>query len=88
MEARPGSRLERFKVWWRAPATVRDRILGAIVGVFGGFWLGVLSYFALGSLSQPVTFVALVAVTRAVGVVFPKVVIVVLFPFSIFGGNA
>jgi hypothetical protein len=68
---------------------VRDRILGAIVGAFGGFWLGVLSSFAFGSLGQPATFVALVAVACAVsGVVFPKVVTVVLFPFSTFGGNA
>jgi hypothetical protein len=83
------SRMESFKSWWRAPATTKDRVLGAVVGAFAGFWLGLLSLAALApSALQPVQFVCLVIAGCALaGVLFPKAATVVLFPFGVSGGG-
>ena len=83
------SRTERFKSWWRAPATAKDRMLGAVVGAIAGFWLGLLSSSALAPpYLHPVAFVCLViAVCVLAGVLFPKVATVVLFPFGVIGGG-
>jgi len=83
------SRMERFKSWWRAPATSKDRVLGALVGGFAGFWLGLLSAAALAPPSLPLfQFVCLVvAVFVLAGALFPKVATVVLFPFGVTGGG-
>jgi hypothetical protein len=83
------SRMERFKSWWRAPATPKDRVLGAVVGAFGGFWLGLLSLAALAPAAlRPVEFVGLVTAGCVLaGVLFPKTATVVLFPFGITGGG-
>jgi hypothetical protein len=84
------SRLERLKSWWHAPATLKDRLLGVVVGVFAGFWLGILSLAALSPSSlQPVPFVCLVIAGCALaGLVFPKAATVVLLPFGVTGGGA
>ena len=81
--------MARFKSWWRAPATAKDRLLGAVVGAFAGFWLGLLSLAALALSSlQPVQFICIVvAVCALAGVLFPKVITVVLFPFGVIGGG-
>ena len=85
-------RILNFQQWWQAPATSRDRILGAFVGGFGGFWIGALGRIALGAAPVPLgevvafAFVA-AACCAAIGVAFPKPVTVVLFPLSLFGGG-
>jgi len=83
-------RTEEFKSWWRAPATWKDRALGAVVGAFGCFWIGVLGRLFLGP--TPVSFVTIgwwalgsVAVGIMLGLVFPKVTTCVCFPFSTIG---
>lgn len=82
-------RIERFKCWWRAPATTRDRLLGAVVGAFAGFWLGLLSVATLSpSIVSPVQFVcAVIAVGLLAGALFPKCATIVLFPFGVIGGG-
>lgn len=81
--------MERFKSWWRAPATAKDRLLGAIVGAFAGFWLGLLSSSALAPSFLPhAQFVGIVIAGCALaGVLFPKTATVVLFPFGVTGGG-
>jgi len=87
------SRLESFKIWWHAPIRRRDRVLGALVGGFGCFWLGVLAFVvygsALGSNASVAAFVAASAVLGVMlGIVFQKAVTVVCFPFATFGGSS
>ena len=81
---------ERFLRWWRAPITKQDRVLGAFVGLFGGFWGGVLASAIVGP--TPVAGSALLWWAGAaagagtfLGILFPKAATVVLFPFSVFG---
>lgn len=82
-------RLERFKSWWRAPATTKDRLLGALVGAFAGFWLGLLGVAALAPSGQSqLHFVGLAVVGGlSAGALFPKFATVVLFPFGVTGGG-
>lgn len=83
-------RVRAFSGWWRAPASRRDRILGAFVGALGGFWIGVLLSAVL--LPTPLSFstLGLAGLASAVaglvlGIAFPKFTTLVCFPFSVFG---
>ena len=81
-----------FRQWWQAPATSGDRLLGAVVGRFGGLWIGALGRIAFGptpvSLGEVAVFAVIAATCGAgLGVAFPKPVTVVLFPLSLFGGG-
>ena len=85
-----GQRNRSFREWWEAPATARDRRLGAFVGAFGGFWIGALGRIALGTTPVSLTDVgvwglAVAVCCAAIGVAFPKPVTVILFPLSVFG---
>lgn len=84
--------LARFLTWYRAPATRKDRIVAAIIGAMGGFWIGLLGRMMLGS--TPVSFsvlgwwaLASAATGVVLGLLFPKTVTCVCFPFSTFGGS-
>ena len=81
---------QRFVAWWGAPATSKDRAIGALIGGIAGFWIGVLGRLMLGP--SPVGLDVLawwalgsVALGIALGVVFPKATACVLFPFSTIG---
>lgn len=83
-------RLSAFREWWPAPTTTRDRFVGATIGGMGCFWIGILGRLLLGPL--PVSLPTLgwwalgsVVVGITLGLLFPKVVSVVCFPFSTFG---
>lgn len=83
---------QRFGAWWRAPPTRRDRVLGAFVGGLGSFWIGVIGRVFLGplpvSLSVVVYWGALSACAGTIlGILFPKTVTCICFPFSTFGGS-
>lgn len=86
-------RLEKFLDWWKSPITKKDRITGAFVGSFAGFWIGALGRIALSDLPVAFKVVAMWGLAGAVifsllGVMFPKVISCICFPFSIFGiGN-
>lgn len=85
-----GRRVAHFKKWWKSPASRHDRVFGALVGVFGGFWAGVLVVVVLASPPISLGAVGLAALGCAVvgltlGVLYPKGATLVLFPLSIFG---
>lgn len=83
----------KFRTWWSAPNTLKDRITAAIVGSIGGFWIGLLGRILIGEL--PVSFsetgywaLGTALMFSMLGVIFPKVILCLCFPFSIFGiGN-
>jgi len=81
-----------FREWWRAPITSRERSSGVLIGGLGGFWIGALGRIALGttpvSLGEVAVLGLAVATCCAVaGFTFPKLVTIILFPFSTFGGS-
>jgi len=82
-------RVRAFSGWWRAPASRRDRTLGAFVGALGGFWIGVLLAILLTA-SPAAATVGLAALASAtcglmLGIAFPKVTTLMCFPFATFG---
>jgi hypothetical protein len=84
---------EKFLRWWRAPVTRRDRLAGALIAAFGGFWVGVLLLGAVGGFSSASAVSAWwalggVAPGALFGWFFPKLATLVLFPFASFGGGA
>ncbi|HYW56201.1 MAG TPA: hypothetical protein VE934_04530 [Polaromonas sp.] len=86
------TRYQNYVRWRHAPATRRDRIIGAVIGGMGCFWIGVLGRLALGPLPVSVSALgwwALGSVLLGVmlGIFFPKIVSVVCLPFSSFGGG-
>ena len=69
---------------------VRDRVGAVVIGMIGGFWLGLLVRVFFGPM--PVSFTALafwavggVIVGAILGVIFPRVVSVILYPFAFLG---
>lgn len=83
-----------FNQWWRRPLRKRDRISAIAIGAVGGFWVGVLGRLMVGSMPVPISTLGYWAagsfVTGAIlGVMFPRAVNIVLYPFSLFtiGGN-
>lgn len=82
--------LQTFSAWWRAPATRKDRALGASIGGLGGFWIGPLGVLLIAL--APVSIVTLMWAALAggiagvvLGMMFPKTVSIVGFPFALFG---
>jgi hypothetical protein len=83
----------KFIAWWNAPNTKKDRYIAAIVGAFGGFWIGALGRIMLGETPVLISDVGLWALVGIIlfsllGVFFPKAILCICFPFSVFGvGN-
>ena len=90
MDTFVGSRVAKFKVWWRTPATARDRALGGLVAAFASFWLGIvgLAVFSPVAVQAPVFIGLTVGAGLLLGIAFPKAATLVLFPFTVFGGGA
>ena len=79
-----------FRAWWNRPPTMRDRILGVCVGGLAGFWVGLLGQLFLGSMPAPFSAPAAVAMIgtvcgAALGIAFPKAVLILGFPFASLG---
>ena len=86
------NRRQTFVSWWRAPVARRDRILGAVVGALGCFWMGVLARVLLGPLPISLEALGLWAigsgsVGAVLGILVPKATICLCFPFSAFGAG-
>jgi hypothetical protein len=82
-----------FREWWRRPPTRTDRILGAVIGGLGSFWIGLFGRITIGpspiSISALCVWALISALTGIIfGIRFPKVVSIICFPFSMIGiGN-
>jgi len=84
---------QKFRDWWSAPPTGKDRLLGAVVGGLGFFWIGLFARLMIGPMPVSLGSLAIWAVGAVVcglilGTFFPKATTCVCFPFSVFGvGN-
>jgi hypothetical protein len=81
-------RARDFRTWWAAPASTKDRVIGAFVGGLGCFWIGVLGRIMLGPVGMStlgVWALGSIATGVVLGICFPKATTVVCFPFSTFG---
>lgn len=83
-------RVNDFREWWRRPATAKDRVTSGVIGAFGGFWVGILGRMILGPMPISIETLAWWALGSIIcgailGVLFPKVIGTLLFPFSMFG---
>lgn len=83
----------RFLTWWQAPVTRGDRLLGAVVGALGGFWVGVIGRLAIGPAPASLEALAgwaigLAAAGVVLGLRYPKAVSCVCFPFAVFGASS
>lgn len=86
-------KLVRFHSWWRRPATPADRVWAVVLGAWAGLWLGAIGRLVLGempvSLRELAWFaVASAGVLAACGLVFPKTVRCISFPFSFLGASS
>lgn len=82
--------LQRFLTWYRTPATRKDRVIAAIIGAMGGFWIGALGRIIFGAMPVSFSVVGWWALASAVtgvvlGLLFPKTITCVCYPFSTFG---
>ncbi len=79
-----------FNQWWRRPLRTRDKIGAVFIGAIGGFWVSLLGRLFIGPM--PVSFAALaywavggIIMGIILGILFPRVVSVVLYPFAFLG---
>ena len=78
-----------FREWWLSPTTAGDRVYGAMCGAWAGFWMAGLARFFAGLGGDVFMQLFIYAVGGALilgvaGVVFPKPVTVISFPFTFF----
>ena len=83
-------RIANFKSWWHRPPTRKDRVLGAVVGAIGGFWLGLIAFGVCIDGPAPLLdmlrwMASGAGIGLVCGIVFPKVTTCALFPFSLLG---
>lgn len=76
--------------WINRPLKPADRVWAVIIGVIGGFWLGLIVRLAFGPM--PVSFHVLgywiaggMVVGGVLGAFFPRVVSIALYPFTLLG---
>jgi hypothetical protein len=83
-------RTAAFTTWWRAPTTKSDRVIGVMVGLFGGMSLGAI----IGILTAPTTIsfealaywcAGLSGLCAVLGWAFPKAISIAFFPLAVFG---
>ena len=82
--------VKKFKEWWDRPLQSKDRVAAVFIGALGAFWVGTLGRLILGPMPVAMNTlvywaIASIIVGVILGLLFPKPVTVVLFPFSMFG---
>ena len=83
-------RVEKFKDWWQRPPTTSDRLLSAVIGGMGAFWVGIFLRLILGPNPVSLSTLGLWGLTGILtgiilGASFPKIVGILMFPFAILG---
>jgi hypothetical protein len=81
---------QKFSEWWKKPNTRKDRIRGSLIGGIGYFWIMGLGRIILGELPVSIINVGVwafsgVIIGAILGIIFPKIVLIICFPFSVFG---
>ncbi len=87
--ARKMFEIELIKDWWRRSPTKRDRKIAGIAGLLAGFWISVISLLVI-EIKVPFLFcIGLVVLTSVlfalIGRRFPKVSIILFYPFAMIG---
>lgn len=82
--------LTSFNQWWRRPLRTRDKIGAVLIGAIGGFWVSFLGRLFVASMPVSLTELGYWAVGGIIagiilGLLFPRVVSVVLYPFALLG---
>ncbi len=83
----------KFKTWWCKPPTKRDRAGAAVIGGIGMFWVALFlpAVFAIQGpfplLSVAYWFIGFIFLGIILGIIFPKIISVVLFPLTLFGAS-
>ncbi len=88
-------KLTQFKTWWSSRATLADRLWAFVSGAWAGLWLGAIGHIVVSDLPMSMTALFWFAVSAALvlgvaGLIFPKAVRCISFPFlflSIFGSG-
>jgi hypothetical protein len=86
----PGTMAYRFTAWWRRSPTSADRFWGAACAAFAGFWISVIGRLTMASLPVSLADLAIwaafgIALGIVVGRRYPKISMVVFFPFALLG---
>lgn len=80
--------INKFSDWWRKPPTKEDKKQGFIIGLIGGFWLTlILLLFLLKDISFLNLLLSSFAgamICSILGRTFPKIIKIILYPFSMF----
>ena len=81
-----------FVDWWHRPMRTRDRVGAFFIGGFGGLWVGLIGRLVFGPTPVSLSVLAYWVVGGAfacalLGILFPRVVTMVLYPFAMFGGG-
>jgi hypothetical protein len=87
------NRIAKLRVWWRTPASRKERIYSTLLGAFAGFWIGTLLgawYIGFPVLVSVVIWYGVVGAlsVASLGALFPKVVGCIALPFAFMGGGA
>ena len=82
--------LTSFNQWWRRPLRARDKVGAVFIGAIGGFWVGLLGRLFAGPMPASISELAYWAVSGIIagiilGILFPRVVSVVLYPLTLLG---
>ena len=80
----------RFSSWWQRPVRTSDRVTAAFVGLFAGFWIGLLGRLILVDGPTPISVLfywglAIAIVSAILGALFPRHAMIVFYPFAFFG---
>lgn len=80
----------RFSDWWQRPIRTRDRVSAAFVGLFAGFWIGLLGRIILVDEPTGISIlfywgVAIAVISAILGALFPRHTMIVFYPFAFFG---
>ncbi|MGL4232075.1 MAG: hypothetical protein ACRCWJ_11990 [Casimicrobium sp.] len=84
----------KISQWWHRPISAEQRRYAGYVGLFGGFWIGILvvafigSFADFGVIGKPLGICAVLAgpvIGRWAARRWPKPAMILLLPFAVIG---